>query len=106
MARYKKLERILLQNHAELDERWVQARIAEEPSILGLGDLVLKDKERIQPRAGRLDLLLQDPDAGRRYEVEVQLGATDESHIVRTIEYWDIERKRYPQYEDCGVLAP
>jgi hypothetical protein len=44
-----------------------------------------------------LDLLLQDADGNRRYEVEVQLGKTDESHIIRTIEYWDIERKRYPQ---------
>ena len=32
------------------------------------------------------------------------LGATDESHIIRTIEYWDIERKKYPQYDHCAVL--
>ncbi len=72
-----------------------------------LGDLVLKDKERLQPRAGRLDLLLQDTDGDgdRRHEVEVQLGKTDESHIIRTIEYWDIERKRYPQYDHCAVLV-
>ena len=87
VPRYIKLERVLLQNHPELKECWVQARIAEDPAILGLGDLILKDKERIQPRAGRLDLLLQDPVADRRYEVEVQLGSTDESHIIRTIEY-------------------
>ena len=55
--------------------------------------------------AGRLDLLLQDPDTLRRYEVEVQLGKTDESHIIRTLEYWDIERKRYPQYEHCAVIV-
>jgi hypothetical protein len=36
--------------------------------------------------------------------VEVQLGPTDEAHIIRTIEYWDIERKRYPQYEHAAVL--
>jgi hypothetical protein len=66
--------------------------------------LVLKDKERIQPKAGRLDLLLQDPDTNRRYEVEIQLGKTDESHIIRTIEYWDIEKKRYPQYDHCAVI--
>ena len=83
----------------------MQARIAEDPGILGLGDLILKDKERIQPRAGRLDLLLQEPETNRRYEVEVQLGSTDESHIIRTIEYWDIERKRYPQYEHCAVIV-
>ena len=70
-----------------------------------LGDVILKDKERLQPRAGRLDLLLQAADANRRYEVEVQLGATDESHLIRTIEYWDIERKRYPQYEHTAVIV-
>jgi len=32
------------------------------------------------------------------------LGTTDESHIIRCIEYWDIERKRYPQYDHCAVL--
>jgi len=36
--------------------------------------------------------------------VEVQLGSTDESHIIRVIEYWDVERKRYPQYDHCAVL--
>jgi hypothetical protein len=63
-------------------------------------------EERIQPGAGRLDLLLQDadPESKSRYEVEIQLGSTDESHIIRTIEYWDIERKRYPQYNHYGVL--
>jgi predicted transport protein len=52
-----------------------------------------------------LDLLLQDSDSSRRYEVEVQLGSTDESHIIRTIEYWDIERKRYPQYDHTAVIV-
>ena len=33
------------------------------------------------------------------------MGATDETHIIRTIEYWDIERKRYPQYDHCAVLV-
>ncbi|MBY0568235.1 MAG: hypothetical protein K2P70_13050 [Hyphomonadaceae bacterium] len=83
----------------------MQARIAEDTSILGLGDLVLRDQERMQPRTGRLDLLLQDPESKRRYELELQLGATDESHIIRAIEYWDIERKRYPQYDHCAVLV-
>src|SRR3990172_6638220 len=91
--------------HPEYGEKWVQKLIADDPSILGLGDLVLRDQDRIHPRAGRLDLLLQDPDTQRRYEVELQLGATDEAHIIRTIEYWDIERKRYPQYDHCAVLV-
>lgn len=96
-----KLESVDLRN---LGEKWVQKQVADDPTLLGLGDLILKDKERIQPRAGRLDLLLQDPETLKRYETEIQLGATDESHIIRTIEYWDIERKLYPQYEHVAVI--
>ena len=60
---YLKPERLSLKGHPDLNEKWVQDLIAEDPSILGLGDLVLRDKERRQPRAGRLDLLLQDSDS-------------------------------------------
>ena len=103
--KYQKLTKLSIRSHPELSERWVQERIAEDPSILGLGDVILKDKERPQAGAGRLDLLLQEADSSRRYEVEIQLGKTDESHIIRTIEYWDIERKRYPQYEHTAVIV-
>jgi hypothetical protein len=102
---YVKPERLWLRSHPEYSEKWVQQLIADDPSILGLGDLVLRDQERTHPRAGRLDLLLQDADTKRRYEVELQLGSTDEAHIIRTIEYWDIERKRYPQYDHCAVIV-
>jgi hypothetical protein len=100
-----RLEEILIKTHPDLDETWVQTQIAEDPSILGLGELDLRDKERIQIGAGRLDLLLQDPETLKRYEVEVQLGSLDESHIIRTIEYWDLERKKYPQYEHAAVIV-
>jgi hypothetical protein len=96
-------ERIRLKGHPELTEKWVEDRIVENPSLLGLGELTVRDRQRTQPRAGRLDLLLQD-DGNRRYEVELQLGASDESHIIRTLEYWDVERKRYPQYEHRAVV--
>ena len=46
-----------------------------------------------------------DVESGTRYEVEIQLGATDESHIIRTLEYWDIERRRYPQYDHVAVIV-
>src|SRR5262245_50042082 len=103
--KYEKLTKLSIRTHPELNERWVQERIANDPSILNLGDVILKDKERIQSGAGRLDLLFQEADANRRYEVEIQLGKTDESHIIRTIEYWDIERKRYPQYDHTAVIV-
>ena len=97
-------EPIDIKNNPDITEKIIQDIIAENPSIIGLGDLVLKDKERILPKSGRLDLLMQDPESSRRYEIELQLGKTDESHIIRTIEYWDIERKRYPQYDHCAVI--
>ena len=99
-----KLKPISLAKSPQYTEAWVQDQIAENPALIGLGDLILKDKERIQKSGGRLDLLLQDPDTLKRFEVELQLGALDESHLIRTIEYWDIERKRYPQYDHCAVI--
>lgn len=99
------LSKIQMTKHPRLNERWVQNLLADNPALLGLGDLVLHDRERHQPRAGRLDILLRDPDSLTRYEVELQLGATDESHIIRTLEYWDIERRRYPQYDHIAVIV-
>jgi hypothetical protein len=92
-----------MKNHPQITEKWLQEEIAGDTSILQLGDLVVLAKERRQPRAGRLDLLLLDQASNTRYTVELQLGATDESHIIRTIEYWDIERNRYPQINHVAV---
>ncbi|HEU5064119.1 MAG TPA: hypothetical protein VFT79_13350 [Solirubrobacterales bacterium] len=103
--KFQKATPVGLKTHEEFNEKWLQERLAEDPALLGLGDLELKDVERRQPRAGRLDLLFTDPETRTRYEVEVQLGATDEAHIIRTVEYWDIEKSRYPQYEHVAVLV-
>ncbi len=102
---FTKPNRIALKSHPEFSEKWVQDRIIEDPSLLGLGELDLVTAEKIQPKAGRLDLLLHDEQLNRRYEIELMLGATDASHIVRCIEYWDIERRRYPAYEHVAVLV-
>ena len=96
---------VSLKNHPTIDERWLQERLDEKPELLGLGDVVVRDLERRQPSGARLDLLLEEIEQGTRYEVEIQLGAMDESHIIRTIEYWDIERRRYPQYEHVAVIV-
>ena len=100
-----KAKHISLKNHPSITERWLHDHLIADSSLLGLGDLDVRDSERRQPGAGRLDLLLADPETRTRYEVEIQLGAMDESHIIRTIEYWDIERRRYPQYEHVAVLV-
>lgn len=103
---YAKAVKISLKEHPEFDEAWLRDVIAKDPSILGLpGDLVLKETERMQPKAGRLDLLLQDPEIDKRYEVEIMLGPVDESHIIRCIEYWDIERKYSQAFDHCAVLV-
>lgn len=102
---FTKAERITLKSHRDFTEKWLQERIAEDPAILGLGsEIQVVALEKVQPRAGRLDLLLYDDQLNRRYEVELMLGATDPSHIIRSIEYWDIERRRYPAYDHVAVL--
>ncbi|EGQ9440822.1 hypothetical protein F1K75_17155 [Vibrio cholerae] len=103
--KYVKSEVISLKNSHEYNEKWLQARIEEDPTILGLGDLDFRDTEKVLIGGGRLDTILYDPEYKKRYEVEIQLGKTDESHIIRTIEYWDIERKKNPQYEHCAVIV-
>ena len=96
---------ISLKNDPTLNERWLHELLTDNPSLLGLGNLEVRGSERRQPSGGRLDLLLQDVDKDIRYEVEIQLGAMDESHIIRTIEYWDIERRRYPQFDHIAVIV-
>src|SRR5262245_61703178 len=82
-----------------LDEKWLQQRIAEDPSLLQLGELRLLQRERNQPSGGRIDFLFSDVESDLRYEVEIMLGTLDESHIIRTLEYWDIERQRFPSVD-------
>jgi hypothetical protein len=96
---------ISLRNNPLFNEKWLQSLISSDPSLLGLGELDVIREEKIQPGAGRLDLLLHDEDEGIRYEVELQLGQTDPSHIIRTIEYWDLERRQSPQYSHVAVIV-
>lgn len=79
---FSKHQKIDLKKHPEFSEKWVQKRIMEDPTILGLGDVDVITAEKVQPKAGRLDLLLHDDQLNRRYEVELMLGKTDPSHIV------------------------
>jgi hypothetical protein len=91
--------------NAGKDERWLQDQICGNPACLGLGELVWADRERRQSSGGRLDILLRNLDADEMFEVEIMLGKTDESHIIRTIEYWDNERRRWPQRQHYAVLV-
>jgi hypothetical protein len=90
---------------AGFDEYWLQNQIYENPSCLGLGELEALQKERAQNSGGRLDILLKNPEDDAMYEVEIMLGETDETHIIRTIEYWDNEKRRWPQRQHFAVLV-
>ena len=98
------LKPLNLKTDSRFDERGLQEYIIRNPDKLGLGDVAVIDQERIQDSGGRLDILLEDQNNDSRYEVEIQLGGTDETHIIRTIEYWDNERKKYPQYNHTAVI--
>jgi hypothetical protein len=87
------------------DEFWLQDQIVANPACLGLGELEVITRERQQASGGRLDILLKDPEDDSMYEVEVMLGETDEIHIIRTIEYWDNEKRKWPQRQHFAVLA-
>lgn len=102
---YRRPDKLLLKNHPQYNELWLRDRILDDPSVLGLGDVDVRAVEIVQPVGGRLDLLLRNPETGKRYEVEIMLGTVDESHIIRTIEYWDVERRRYPQYDHTAVIV-
>lgn len=90
---------------AGLNELWLQDQICENPGCLGLGDLEVLAREHLQAGGGRLDVLLKNPEDDTMYEVELMLGETDESHIVRTLEYWDNEKRRWPQRQHYAVLV-
>lgn len=87
------------------DEYWLQDVIYENPKVLNLGNLVPVNKEKKQSKGGRLDILLKEPEEKIMYEVEVMLGETDPSHIIRSIEYWDNEKRKYPQRQHFCVLV-
>jgi len=90
---------------AGFDEIWLQDQIWENPNCLGLGELENVTKEKAVSSGGWLDILLKNPIDDAMYEVEVMLGDTDPSHIIRTIEYWDLIKRKWPQRQHFAVLV-
>lgn len=100
--KYIKAEKISIRQH--FNEKWLQDRIEEDTSIIGLGELDVIHRERKQSSGGRIDFLFLNNDTDIMYETEIMLGKTDESHIIRAIEYWDIERRRFPSKDHRAVI--
>jgi hypothetical protein len=99
---YTKSEKISLRRF--YNEKWLQERIEEDSSIIGLGELTILSRERKQSSGGRIDFLCLNAETNTMYEIEIMLGPTDESHIIRTIEYWDIESRRFPSKDHRAVI--
>ena len=57
-------EPVSLKGHPEFTEKWLEDQIVENPSLLNLGEVEVRGRQRAQPRAGRLDLLLEDAGVG------------------------------------------
>ncbi|UOG91602.1 MAG: hypothetical protein L3K52_15605 [Candidatus Thiothrix sulfatifontis] len=96
-------KKVFLRNVGK-DEKWLQDIIEKDPSLLPFENLQLVSRERRQSSGGKLDFLMKSLDDSSMYEVEIMLGDTDPSHIIRCIEYWDIEKRRFPQRQHFAVL--
>ena len=83
-------------------EQSLVERINENPAVLGLGDLDLK---RASWRSRQISLLLESPAESVLFVVELQLGPTDDCHVIRVIERWLTERKRQRMKRCSAVLV-
>ncbi|KKH50897.1 hypothetical protein [Methanosarcina sp. 1.H.A.2.2] len=88
----------------KIKEKNIQYMIAKEPKMLGRGELKLIDMEVTYENKRRLDLLFQSKDLKIIYEVEIQLGQLNGSHLFRTVEYWLNERENKSGHKHVAVL--
>lgn len=71
--RYVATKPFSLKASRDHDEKWLQALLAEDETILGLGDIMHIESERRQNNGGRLDLMFQDETGDVRYCVDLNL---------------------------------
>jgi len=83
-------------------EQSLVEQISEDPAGLGLGDLDLK---RASWRSRQISLLLESPAESVLFVVELQLGPTDDRHVIRVVERWLNERKRQRIKRCSAVLV-
>ena len=83
-------------------EQSLVERINEDPIVLGLGDLDLK---RASWRSRQISLFLESPAESVLFVVELQLGPTDDRHVIRVVERWLNERKRQRMNRCSAVLV-
>lgn len=99
---FVKTTRLSLGAHPPLDLNWLRERVAEDPSVLGLGELELADEGHTGE--GWLELLLRDRATELGLTAVVRSGAADESDLLRALEQWTIESARYPEKQHFALL--
>jgi hypothetical protein len=88
----------------KLPEAWLERKIRENPSILGLDGISKISFQRSYKKAGRVDLVLTDEENSILYCAELMLGEVDESHIVRCVGYW-LTEDRKPSNKGWSTIA-
>jgi hypothetical protein len=86
-------------------ERWVIQGVIGKPSILGLGDVVVTNADKMQVKKGRNEFILLDAHNKKQYEVELITGKMSDTGLVRAIEFWSKEKHRSPHYKHCAVIV-
>jgi hypothetical protein len=89
------------------DEKWLQDWLVADPRRLGIGNVVIKEKElrHYTGKGGRLDILAYDAALDTYYEIEVMLGECDSDHGFRVLDYWARERRTKPNSRHVAVLV-
>jgi hypothetical protein len=90
---YVASQKIALRDLA-LPEVWLERKIREDHTILGLDGISKTFFQRTYKKAGRVDLILLDEESSILYCAELMLGEVDESHIVRCVNYWLTESRK------------
>lgn len=89
------------------DEKWLQDWLCADAARLGLGNVVIKEKElrHFSGKGGRLDILAYSAALDTYYAVEVMLGGCDADHGFRVLDYWARERLKKPNSRHVAVLV-
>jgi len=88
-----------------LPEAWLERRIREDHTILGLDGISKTFSQRAYRKAGRVDLILLDEESNILYCAELMLGEVDGSHIVRCMNYWLTESRKPSNRERRAVAV-
>lgn len=102
---FKPSEILNLKKDAHFNESWLENTIFEHPEILRLGNIkIIARQKRQKDGIARVDLIAQS-DSNEVFVIELMLGLPDSSHIVRTLEYWLREKRRYATKSEVDVKA-